>query len=66
VGIALEIGVEPTARRAADLGFIPVVVTEASGFGNDEAARRSVNALEFAGDTIFTDIETLRRLLQSR
>jgi len=66
VGIALEIGIEPTARHAADLGFIPVVITEACGFGNEEAARRSVAALEFAGDTIFTDTDTFRRLLRSR
>jgi nicotinamidase-related amidase len=66
VGIALEIGIEPTARHAADLGYIPVVVSEACGFGNEEAAGRSVSALEFAGGTIFTDIEALRRLLPSR
>jgi biuret amidohydrolase len=59
VGIALEIGIEPTARHAADL-----VLTEACGFGNEEAARRSVSALEFAGDTIFTDTDTFRRLLR--
>lgn len=65
VGIALEIGIEPTARHAADLGFIPVVVTDACGWGNDEAARRSISALEFAGDTMLTDTETFRRLLQA-
>jgi nicotinamidase-related amidase len=66
VGIALEIGIEPTARHAADLGLIPVIITDACGFGNEEAARRSIRALEFAGDTIFTDAETFHRLLQSR
>ena len=66
VGIALEIGIEPTARHAADLGFIPVIITDACGFGNEEAARRSVSALDFAGDTIFTDAETFHRRLQSR
>jgi len=65
VGIALEIGIEPTARHAADLGFIPVVVTDACGFGNEEAARRSVSALEFAADTILTDSDAFRRLLQA-
>src|SRR4029453_10482058 len=64
VGIALEVAIEPTARHAADLGFIPVVLTNACGFGNEEAARRSVSALEFAGDTIFTDTDTFRRLLR--
>jgi len=28
-GIALEVGIEPTARHAADLGFIPVLVQDA-------------------------------------
>jgi biuret amidohydrolase len=27
VGVALEVGIEPTVRHAADLGYIPVVVT---------------------------------------
>ena len=65
-GIALEIGIEPTARHAADLGIIPVVVRDACGFGHEEAARRSISALEFAGDTIFTDLDTVRGMLESR
>ena len=31
VGAVLEIGIEPTARHAADLGFLPVVVEDAWG-----------------------------------
>jgi nicotinamidase-related amidase len=53
-GIALEIGIEPTLRHAADLGFIPVLIEDACGYGNAEAAARSVEALRFAGDTIVT------------
>ena len=37
VGVALEVGLEPTVRHAADLGYIPVVVTDACG-GRDERA----------------------------
>jgi nicotinamidase-related amidase len=33
VGIALEIGIEPSARHAADLGFTPVIVSDACGHG---------------------------------
>src|SRR6266478_4643513 len=44
-GIATEVGIEPTVRHAADLGFVPVVVTDACGAGQDEAARRSVAAM---------------------
>lgn len=54
VGAAMEVGIEPTVRHAADLGFIPVVVRDACGAGNEEAARRSVAGLEFAGDALFT------------
>jgi len=62
-GIALEVGIEPTLRHAADLGFVPVLVADACGSGHAEAGRRSLDALVFAGDTIVTTIEELRRLL---
>jgi biuret amidohydrolase len=64
VGVALEVGVEPTVRHAADLGYIPVVVTDACG-GRDEAAmERSLAGLRFAGDAIFTDAATICRLFR--
>ena len=63
VGIALEIGIEPTLRHAADLGFLPVLVQDACGAGHPEAAERSVASLRFAGDTLFTDVERFRELL---
>jgi nicotinamidase-related amidase len=65
-GIALEIGIEPTARHAADLGIIPVIVTDACGGGHAEAAERSLESLKFAGDSILTDVGTLRRLLSRK
>jgi biuret amidohydrolase len=58
VGIATEIGIEPTARHAADLGIIPVIVADACGTGHEDAARRSLDALTFAGDAIITDTQT--------
>jgi biuret amidohydrolase len=64
-GIALEVGIEPTARHGADLGFIPVVVQDACGFGNAEAAQRSVAALKYAGDSMLTDLDTACRLLDA-
>jgi nicotinamidase-related amidase len=64
VGLALEVGIEPTARHAADLGFIPVIVADACGSGHEEAGRRSLEALAFAGDSIITKIETVRGLLR--
>jgi nicotinamidase-related amidase len=55
VGVALEIGIEPTARHAADLGYVPIVIRDACGAGNAEAGARSLQALEFAGDAMITD-----------
>ena len=59
VGIAMEIGIEPTARHGADLGYIPVVVKDACGFGHRDAAERSFASLEFAGDALLTDVEAI-------
>jgi nicotinamidase-related amidase len=59
VGIAMEIGIEPTARHGADLGYIPVVVKDACGFGHRDAAARSIATLEFAGDALLTNVETI-------
>jgi hypothetical protein len=56
-GIAREIGVEPTARHAADPGIIPVVIEDACGGGHADAAQRSCQALHFAGDAVMTDAE---------
>lgn len=58
VGIALEIGIEPTARHGADLGYIPVLVKDACGFGRRDAADRSIASLEFAGDALLTNVDT--------
>jgi biuret amidohydrolase len=56
VGVALEIGIEPTARHAADLGYVPIVVEDACGMGDRDAGARSLEALRFAGDAILTDV----------
>jgi nicotinamidase-related amidase len=58
VGIATEIGIEPTARHAADLGIIPVIIADACGAGHEAAAQRSLESLKFAGDAIITDTAT--------
>ena len=59
VGIAMEIGIEPTVRQGSDLGYIPVVVKDACGFGHRAAAERSIASLEFAGDALLTTVETI-------
>ena len=62
-GIAMEIGIEPTVRHAADLGFVPVVITDACGAGHQDAATKSLDSLAFAGDAWFTDTATFCRLI---
>jgi biuret amidohydrolase len=70
VGIAMEIGIEPTVRHGADLGYIPLVVKDACGFGHRDAADRSIASLEFAGDALLTNVEVicdqLRRIQSGR
>lgn len=64
VGVATEIGIDPTVRHGADLGYIPVLVTDACGAGNEEAAKRSIESLKFAGDALITDTETICQILR--
>ena len=64
VGIAMEIGIEPTVRHGADLGYTPVIVQDACGFGHRDAAARSIASLEFAGDSFLTNVETICAHLQ--
>lgn len=63
VGIATEIGIEPTVRHAGDLGLIPVVVTDACAAGNAEAGARTIETLRFLGDAILTDVAGFRDAL---
>jgi biuret amidohydrolase len=62
-GIALEIGIDPTCRQGADLGFWPILVHDACGFGSEEAANHSLASLKHMGDTTVTDVETVCGLL---
>jgi biuret amidohydrolase len=64
VGVATEIGIEPTVRHGADLGYIPVVVTDACGAGHEEAAKRSIDGLAFSGDAMLTDTAAITALLR--
>ena len=65
VGVALEVGIEPTVRHAADLGYIPVVVADACG-GRDKAAQqRALDGLAFAGDATSVRIASISRLFRN-
>jgi nicotinamidase-related amidase len=65
VGIATEVGIEPTVRHGADLGFIPIVICDACGAGDEAAGERALESIRFAGDAFVTDSETFRSVLQS-
>jgi nicotinamidase-related amidase len=60
VGVATEIGIEPTVRHAGDLGFVPVVITDACGAGDATAGARSLETLKFLGEALLTDVEGFR------
>ena len=54
------------ARHAAGLGFIPVIVAYACGAGEAGAAKRSLESLAFAGDSLITDTAAFCSLLSVR
>ena len=65
-GIAMEVGIEPTARHAADLGFTPVIIADACGTGHENAAKRSLDSLAFDSDSLITDTSEFCRLLHAK
>jgi nicotinamidase-related amidase len=64
-GIATEIGIDPTVRHGADLGFIPIVIEDACGHGHRDAAERSIENMRYMGDAIVTNVPELRQTLGS-
>jgi nicotinamidase-related amidase len=64
VGVATEIGIEPTVRQGADLGYIPIVVSDACGAGHQDAGERSMASMRFMGDAMFTDVAGLTDALR--
>ena len=64
VGIALEVGIEPTVRHATDLGYVPIVVVDACGSRDKLAAKRALDSLDFAGGSLQTDVKTISGLLR--
>jgi hypothetical protein len=56
----------PTARHAADLGIVPIIVEDAVGWGNEDAAKRSVAGLRYSGNAMFTTVAELTSLLRGR
>jgi nicotinamidase-related amidase len=65
-GVAIEIGIEPTVRQGADLGYIPLVVEDACGAGHEEAGKRAIASLRYMGDAIVTSVTEVTSLLRDR
>ena len=65
-GVAIEVGIEPTIRHGADLGYFPIVVTDACGCGHPEAAERTLASLRYAGDALFADVAEVTDVLHRR
>lgn len=63
-GIATEIGIELTVRHGADLGYVPVVVSDACGAGDRKAGDHALGMLDHAGDAIFTTVPTISALMR--
>jgi biuret amidohydrolase len=66
VGVATEIGIEPTVRHGADLGYIPIVVTDACGAGHQEAGERALESLRYLGDAMFITVDQVCDLLRGK
>lgn len=64
IGAAIEIGIEPTIRHGSDLGYIPVVVTDACGYGNKEQAEQSLNSIDYAGYCVQTTVDQFSKALE--
>lgn len=64
VGVALEVGIEPTVRHATDLGLIPVVISDACGGRDREAMDRALADFAFEGSSLITDVATIAPLLR--
>lgn len=65
IGAVLEIGIEPTARHAADLGFLPVVVDDACAVVEPDAAARSLASLDYSLLTYRAPAATVAEALRS-
>jgi nicotinamidase-related amidase len=63
VGVATEIGIDPTVRHGADLGFIPVVIEDACFPGHEDAGARSIANMRFMGDAVLCSTEQLATAL---
>lgn len=59
----LQDGDAITVRHGADLGYIPIVVKDACGAGHREAGERALASIEFIGDAMLTDMQSICKVL---
>lgn len=58
---AIEIGIKPTVRHGGDLGFFPIVVTDACAAGE-----RAFDVLRLHGDTFMTTTDAFTSILSRK
>jgi nicotinamidase-related amidase len=66
VGIALEIGIEPTVRQALDLNYLPVIVTDACGSKTEALKQRSLETLNDTGEVFSATTAEVLALIQKQ
>ncbi len=66
LGVALEIGIEPTVSHGADLGYVPIVVADACGSVEQDARERALASIGYTLFSHVTDADTFCRLLRVR
>ena len=66
VGVAVEIGIEPTVRHATDLGFVPLMLADACGSGRAQAGARALETMRFIGEAVLGEVDDFARALAQR
>jgi len=64
VGIALEVGIEPTVRQGLDLNYLPIIASDLCGSKSGEARERSLENLKATGEVVETNSSDLLPLLR--
>lgn len=63
IGVVLEIGIAPTVSHGTDLGYIPIVVTDACGSVDEAARERTLADIDYPLTTLRTDTAQFCQLL---
>ncbi|GEM34578.1 isochorismatase [Nocardia neocaledoniensis NBRC 108232] len=65
-GVALEIGIAPTVAHSTDLGFVPVVISDACGGRDEPGIARAYEEFAFQGNALVTDVATITGLMAGK